>query len=311
MQIHRDIDNLPVFTNAVITVGTFDGVHSGHLKIIGQLRTEARAINGEAIIITFDPHPRMVIDPKGDPVILLNTLDEKIALLRKQDIDHLVIVPFTHEFSEISAEDYIHDFLVQKFHPHTVIIGYDHHFGKGRRGNYKLLEKFADEHQYKVKEIPEHILNEAAISSTRIRNALLQSDIETASRFLGYYYFFEAMVVKGDGIGKTIGYPTANLEITDENKLIPGDGVYVVKVRLDNTEYGGMMSIGVRPTLAVSRRVVEVNIFDLDEDLYGKTLQVHVVGYLRGQEKFNSLKELAEQISKDEVAARKKLSGTL
>jgi len=209
MQVHRDINNLPLFKNAVITIGTFDGVHTGHLQIIKQLREEAKKINGESVIITFDPHPRMVISPspslspvwrgeeKATGIKLLNTLEEKIELLEKQKIDHLVVVPFTKQFSEQSAEGYIKNFLVEKFWPHTVIIGHDHHFGNERKGNYKLLEAYEEEFNFQVKEIPEHVLNQVTISSTKIREALLNCDIETANKYLGYDYFFEGQVVQG------------------------------------------------------------------------------------------------------------------
>lgn len=310
MQIHKDIQQLPKFRNAVITIGTFDGVHLGHQRIFKQLREEAVAVNGETVIITFDPHPRLVLTAESHNIKLLNTLEEKLVLLGQQGIDHVVVIPFTHTFSEQSAEEYIRGFIVQYFHPHTIIIGYDHHFGKERKGNYLLLEKFAEQFQYTVKEIPEHILNEVTISSTMIRNAITGNDVETANRFLGYAYFFEGLVVEGDKIGRTLGYPTANLSVKDHNKLIPGDGIYAVEIGIEMQSLilYGMMSIGFRPTLADSKRVIEVNIFDLDENLYGKELCVYLKHFMRPEIKFNTLEELTIAISKDEINARELLN---
>ncbi|MEJ7822705.1 MAG: bifunctional riboflavin kinase/FAD synthetase [Chitinophagaceae bacterium] len=319
MQVHRDINNLPFFKNAVITIGTYDGVHTGHLQILQQIKEEAEKINGESVIITFDPHPRMVITQDKSEIRLLNTLEEKIALLEENGIDHLAIVPFTKAFSEQTAEKYILDFLVDKFHPHTIVIGYDHHFGNERKGNYKLLENYAEEFNFQVKEIPKHVLNEVTISSTKIRDAILNSDIETANKYLGYDYFFEGKVVEGDKIGRTIGYPTANLEITDNNKLTPGNGIYAVTVMVDGEGlrvngqriFGkqelmkGMMSIGTRPTVSKSKRTIEVNIFEFDKDIYGQVVRVFVKKYLREEKKFSGLEELKDAIAKDKIEAMK------
>ena len=208
MQVHRDISNLPVFKNAVITIGTFDGVHTGHLRIINQLKKEASLVEGETVIITFDPHPRMIVHKSNNESIkLLTTLSEKIELLQKQNIDHLVVVPFTLEFSEQSAEAYISDFLVAKFHPHSLIIGYDHRFGKNRQGDYKLLEAYQANYDFTVKEIPEHVLHHITISSTKIRQALKERDINTANEYLGYSYFFEGKVIEGDKLGRALRLP--------------------------------------------------------------------------------------------------------
>jgi riboflavin kinase/FMN adenylyltransferase len=303
MIVHRDIEQLPLFRNAVITIGTFDGVHAGHLQIIKQLKEEAARINGETVIITFHPHPRLVIQTGKSEIHLLNTLEEKTELLKKQDIDHLVVVPFTREFSEQAAELYIEDFLVKKFRPHTIIIGYDHHFGNKRKGDYRLLEAYAGKFNYVVKEIPEHVLNQVIISSTRIRGALLNADPETANRFLGYDYFFEGKVVEGNKLGRTLGYPTVNLELADANKLVPANGIYAVSVTVNNRSYNGMMSIGVRPTIGISARTVEVNIFDFDENIYGQTVRVFVKKYLREEKKFNDLDELKAAIAEDKINA--------
>jgi riboflavin kinase/FMN adenylyltransferase len=310
MIVHRDIEQLPLFRNAVITIGTFDGVHTGHLQIIKQLKEEAARINGETVIITFHPHPRLVITSGKSEIQLLNTLEEKTELLKKQDIDHLVIVPFTREFSEQAAELYIQDFLVKKFRPHTIIIGYDHHFGNKRKGNYKMLEAYADEFNYLVKEIPEHVLNQVTISSTKIRGALLSADPETANRFLGYDYFFEGTVVEGNKLGRTLGYPTINLELPDANKLVPANGIYAVSVIVNNRKYNGMMSIGVRPTIGESARTIEVNIFEFNENIYGQTVRVSVKKYLREEKKFDNLEELKAAIAKDKTDAVSYFSST-
>ncbi|HEY8689068.1 MAG TPA: bifunctional riboflavin kinase/FAD synthetase [Chitinophagaceae bacterium] len=311
MQVHRDINNLPLFKNAVITIGTFDGVHTGHLQIIKQLKEEAKKIDGESVIITFDPHPRMVISSGKSEIKLLDTLPEKIELLEKEGIDHLVVVPFTKQFSEETAEEYIKEFLTAKFHPHTIIIGYDHHFGNGRKGNYKLLEAFADECNFVVKEIPEHVLNQVTISSTKIREALLHCDIDTANKYLGYDYFFEGTVIDGNKLGRTLGYPTANLILNDKNKLVPGNGIYTVQLEISNPEsyiFRGMMSIGVRPTIGNSDRTIEVNIFDFDEDIYGQTVRVYVKKYLREEKKFDGLDELKDAIANDKIETLKYFS---
>jgi riboflavin kinase / FMN adenylyltransferase len=298
MQVHRKMENLPPFKNAVITIGTFDGVHTGHKKIIDALTTEAKTVQGESVIITFDPHPRKIVNP-DKPLQLINTLDEKTELLTKTGIDHLVIIPFTHEFSEQTAEEYIRDFLIGNFHPHTIIIGYDHHFGKGRKGNYKLLEEKAPVFNYKLLEIPKHVLDEIGVSSTKIRKALLESDSETANKLLGYNFFFEGKVIEGDKLGRQLGYPTANLEYTDAEKIHLGHGVYAVYVEIGNVRKKGMLSIGNRPTLTNSNERIEVNIFDWDQEIYGQIIRVIVKKYLRPQEKYNSLDELIQQLRKD------------
>jgi len=235
MQVHRSINNLPRFKNSVVTIGTFDGVHLGHQKIIQQLKEEAAKINGETIIITFHPHPRSVVKTSNQ-VYLLNTLDEKISLLSAFGIDHLIVVPFNKDFSEQKPEDYVTNFLFEKCRPHTLIIGYDHRFGKNRSGDYHLLERFGKELGFAVKEIPEQLINDITVSSTRIREALLHGEIQTANSYLGYKYFFEGIVVDGNKLGRTIGYPTANIIIHDENKLVPANGIYVAEAEIMNDQ---------------------------------------------------------------------------
>ena len=314
MKVHRDIDNLPAFRNAVVTIGTFDGVHMGHRQIIDKLKTEAKAVNGETVIITFHPHPKKVVSSAILGIRLINTLDERIELLDQLGIDHLVVVPFTEAFANQTAEDYIKNFLVDKFHPHTIIIGYDHRFGRERLGDYRLLEKKAEEYQFNLKEIPKHVLENISISSTNIREAILHNDIGTADKLLGYEFFFSGVVVHGDKLGRKLGYPTANLKINDEEKIIPGNGIYAVYAELpDINDYPhtpqaaphsrlkGMMSIGFRPTVGGKNRVVEVNIIDFDEEIYGQALKVYVKKFLRQELKFDSLEALVKQIDQDKI----------
>lgn len=330
MQVHYGIDQLPSFRNAVITIGTFDGVHLGHRQVISRLKTEAAAVDGETIIITFHPHPRKIVSSAILGIRLINTLEEKIELLNQIGIDHLVVVPFTDAFANQTAEDYLADFLIGKFHPHTIIIGYDHRFGRDRLGDYRLLERKAEQYQYKLKEIPKHVLENISISSTNIREAILHSDTATAARLLGYDFFFSGVVVHGNKLGRKLGYPTANLQITHDEKLVPGNGIYAVYVEWVQTEKStggsenpaaltplppgkprkllkGMMSIGFRPTVDGKKRVIEVNIFDFDQEIYGQILTVTVKKYLREEIKFDGLEALVKQIDQDKVESLKVL----
>lgn len=309
MKVHINIQELPVFHNAVITIGTFDGVHTGHQEIIRQLKEEAAAINGETVIITFHPHPRKVVSSVITGVRLINTLTERIELLTRAGINHLVVVPFTDFFANQTAEEYIQDFLVNKFRPHSIIIGYDHRFGRERAGNFKLLQAKASFYNYRLKEIPEHLLDTVKVSSTKIREDILHSNIEEANRLLGYDFFFEGEVVHGDKIGRTIGYPTANLKNTDEEKITLGDGIYAAYANVNNQTYKGMMSIGFRPTVNGKKRVVEVNLFDFNGEIYGQTMRVYVKKYLRSEVKFNGLEELKEQLHRDKADSLEVLKG--
>ncbi len=340
MQIHHYSGQLPAFHKAVITIGTFDGVHTGHAHILRQLREEAARIGGETLIITFYPHPRKIVKGGAEEVRLINTLQEKVGLLSWQQIDHLVIVPFTSSFSRLSAEQYIEDFLLAKFSPHTVIIGYDHRFGEGRLGDYHLLEKFSNLSGFRLQEIPVQLLDEVSVSSTRIREAIGRADIATANQLLGYPFFFSGKVVKGNQLGRTLGYPTANLEPEGAEKLIPGDGVYAVEAQLlsiadsmvagsadssaraatnaegqnmnptlfDGPRLKGMMGIGIRPTINGTQRTIEVNLFDFDQDIYGREMRVFVIKYLRPELKFNSLDELKAAMGQDKTDALAVLS---
>jgi riboflavin kinase/FMN adenylyltransferase len=301
MQVHRDIDRLPSFRNAVITIGTFDGVHMGHRQVIEKLKQQAKAANGETVIITFHPHPRKVVSSAILGIRLINTLDEKIELLEQLGIDHLVVVPFTGHFANQPAEDYIKDFLVARFHPHTIIIGYDHRFGRDRLGDYLLLEKRAPDYSFQLQEIPKHILDNISVSSTKVREDILHNRIQMANKLLGYEFFFSGEVVHGDKLGRQLGYPTANLKVQDEEKIIPGNGIYAVYTEIDNIRYKGMMSIGFRPTVDGKKRVIEVNIFDFSKDIYGRSLRVYVNTYLREEIKFDSLEKLVQQIDQDKI----------
>ena len=305
MNVYKNTNELPAFRNAVITIGTFDGVHLGHMQIIKQLKEEAANVGGTPVLITFYPHPKQVLSSLKKPIFILNSPEEKYRLLHLAGIDNIVVVPFNTEFANQPALSYINDFLVEKFHPHTIIIGYDHRFGKDRQGDYHLLEEQASIFDYIVKEIPERILQDVTISSTKIREALLAGEIDIANEFLGYSYFFSGKVTEGNKLGRTIGYPTANLHIEDEEKLIPGNGVYAVDVEIENIPavFKGMMNIGVRPTVDGTKRVIEVNIFDFDKDIYGLTVKVSLKKRLRGEVKFNGLEELKTQLGKDREAA--------
>jgi riboflavin kinase/FMN adenylyltransferase len=244
-------------------------------------------------------------------VRLINTLQEKTLLLDQLGVDHLVVVPFTDAFANQDAEAYVSDFLVKLFHPHTIIIGYDHRFGKGRLGDYKLLEQLAPQYNYELLEIPRHVVDATGVSSTRIREALLEGRLSDANRLLGYSFFFSGEVVHGDKLGRQLGYPTANIRVNDEEKIIPANGIYAVRAALLEEEQasmpqklmGGMMSIGFRPTVDGKKRVIEVNLFDFAEEIYGRQLMVFVEKYLRAEVKFDSLQDLIAQMDRDKVAS--------
>lgn len=303
MQIHRNIEALPGFMNAVVTIGTFDGVHEGHRKVIQQLIDEAKKINGESVIITFHPHPRKVVHSSILGLRLITTLDERIQLLRSLGVDHLVIIPFTEVFANQLPEAYLCDFLIERFKPHTIIIGYDHRFGRDRQGDYQLLEALQEKYRYRLQEIPKHVLDNISISSTKVREAILKGDMTTANHLLGYTFFFEGEVVHGNKLGRELGYPTANLKIQDEEKIVPGNGVYAVYVKTAGREelLKGMMSIGLRPTVNGKTRTIEVNIFDFDEMIYGQTVRVYVKQFLREEVKFDSLEAMVKQIAHDKI----------
>lgn len=311
MQVHKDFGLLPVFHRAVVTIGTFDGVHRGHRHIIAQLREHAAACAGESIIITFDPHPREVVQSTRKPIHLLNTLDEKICLLEQAGIDHLVVVPFTPAFAALSATAYIEEFLVARFHPHTIIIGYDHRFGRNREGGLELLEAAQHRFGFELVEIPQQVVHDITISSTRIRQHLEKGQIQLANELLGYQYFLTGQVVHGDKRGRQLGFPTANIQINDPRKLIPASGVYAVKVGMGQPRttgfakvYNGVMNIGYQPTFNGKDLRVEVNIFDFEETLYGSAITVFFVDFIREDRKFESVAALVQQMHQDKATAQ-------
>lgn len=308
MQIHRSLDLLPKVKNAVITVGTYDGVHLGHQFILKKLKEEADTVGGESVIITFYPHPRTVISNyENEHLKLLNTISEKEKLLTAYGINHLVIIPFTTQFGNLSAEDYIVNFLVHYFEPKTIIIGYNHHFGKNRMGNILLLNEFAKKYNFNVIEIDKKTVNEIGISSSKTRNALNNGNVRDAALLLGYEYFIEGDVINGDKRGRTIGYPTANIGNINEDKLVPANGVYAVKVMipdLGNHFYYGMLNIGTRPTFNGNNQQIEVHIFEFETEIYSKKINVFFVDFIRAEKKFDSIDELINQLRKDEINTR-------
>jgi riboflavin kinase / FMN adenylyltransferase len=306
MRIHRDLTQLPAFQRAVITIGTFDGVHTGHRQIIRQLQQVAQACQGETVIITFDPHPREVLQPGSNKVRLLTTLEEKTALLAAQGIDHLVVVPFTREFSDLSAREYLESFLIERFKPHTIIIGYDHRFGHNREGGLELLEAEQSRYGFQLVEIPQQVVHDLTVSSTKIRKSLQEGDIQLANELLGYRYFLEGQVVHGDKIGRQLGYPTANMQLPDERKLVPAEGIYAITAQLRNSNdtLKGVMSIGTRPTFNGVDMRLEAHIFDFSGDIYGQLLKVELVSYLRGNLKFDNIEALIKQMDKDSLKAK-------
>ena len=306
MTVHHDLKQLPAFKNAVITTGAFDGVHIGHQEIISRMKQIALEMKGETVIVTFHPHPRKVISSIPGEIKQLTSLEERISLLEQSGIDHLVVVNFDYAFSNLTADEYVKSFLFDHFHPHTILVGYDHRFGNGRNGNYELLQKFGTELGFKVEQIHEKIIADEIVSSTQIRNYILEHTIEKANALLGYPYLFDGFVVRGTQIGRTIGFPTATLHINNEEKIIPSNGVYAVKVKgscLGNIIYNGMMNIGIRPTVDGQKKVIEVHILDFDQDIYEQNLTVMVYEYIRGEVKFDGLEALKAQLAKDKITA--------
>lgn len=310
MRVYRDINQLPNFRNTVITIGTFDGVHTGHQQIIKKLKMEAESIGGETIILTFHPHPRKVVHLSDENIKILHTIKEKIKHLAQLGIDHLVIIPFTEEFSLMDAQTYISEFLVKYFNPAIIIIGYDHRFGKNRAGDYLLLESMAVEFGFKVKEIPEHFINQAIVSSSEIRRFLKEGNIEQANYYLGYPYTISGIVMQGDQRGRTIGYPTANIAVADTDKLIPTNGVYAVTTLLldENIVVKGMMNIGIRPTIGDDKKTIEVHLFDFNQTIYGKSMDIALVAYIRPEIKFNGLEALKAQLATDKIQIQQLLN---
>ncbi|MFA6085395.1 bifunctional riboflavin kinase/FAD synthetase [Mucilaginibacter sp.] len=299
MKIYHHIDEFTPVKNAVVTIGTFDGVHIGHRKIISRIKELADASGGETVILTFFPHPRMILHPEDESIKLITTITEKAGLLEQLGVDHLIITPFSRDFSNQSPEGYIRDVLVNQIGTKKIVIGYDHRFGKDRQGGLHDLLALAPVYGFEVIEIPEQDINDVAISSTRIRVALLDGDINIANECLGYPFFITGKVIRGDQLGRTLGYPTANLMIEERYKLIPSDGIYAVKVKVEGREYKGMAYIGHRPTVNGMTRNIEVNIFDFSAEIYNKELRMEFLHFVREDIKFASLEELVVQLGKD------------
>lgn len=324
MQVHRDLDQLPPFRKAVVTIGTFDGVHLGHRQIIQTLRKVADEIGGEAIIISFDPHPREVVSSEPNSIQLLNCLEEKIELLTRLGVDHLVLVPFTREFSLLPAEAYISDFLVRRFRLHTIIIGYDHRFGYQRKGDYTLLKARQAAYGYRVLEIPRQLVDELTVSSTKIRQKLLEGDVHTANQLLGYCYFMTGTVVHGEKRGRLLGFPTINLSIADTRKLIPAHGVYAVMVHVPSSNLQarfpdpqgmdllrGILNIGRHPTFSDRGLHIEAHLFETDRTLYGCMARIHLVAFQRPDRKFNTSDDLVAQMHLDKAESQEVLEAFL
>ncbi|MET3500870.1 riboflavin kinase/FMN adenylyltransferase [Mucilaginibacter rubeus] len=301
MRVYNNIDEFTAVNNAVVTIGTFDGVHLGHRKIISGIKELAESTGGETVILTFFPHPRMILHPEDESLKLITTIAEKAELMERIGVDHLIITPFSRDFSNQSAESYIRDVLVNKIGTKKIVIGYDHRFGKDRQGGFEDLQRLSPVYGFDVVEIPEQDINEVAISSTRIRNALLSGDIHLANAFLGYPFFITGKVVRGDQIGRQLGYPTANIVVEEKYKLIPCDGIFAVTVIIADQKYKGMAYIGSRPTVNGLTRNIEVNIFDFNEEIYNQTIRMEFHHYIRGDVKFSSLEELKMQLAQDKV----------
>lgn len=299
MNVFKNIDTPFSFIRPVITIGTFDGVHKGHQSILNHVKQEARKIQGETVVITFHPHPRLLLRPDDTTLQLITTLDEKLELLEHYGIQNVVVVPFTREFSNLSAEAYIRDFLVSTFKPNRIVIGYDHHFGKNRSGTIRMLEQFQFSYQYHLDEIPKQIVEDIDVSSTKIRKGIMQGQVDQVARLLGHPYSLKGLIKKGNQLGRTIGFPTANIQSSDELKLLPKIGVYAVWVQYKNDTYKGMMNIGTRPTVEGTNITAEVHLIDFDKDIYGEEIKVNFVKRIRDEIKFESLQALKEQIEID------------
>ncbi|MBL4703319.1 MAG: bifunctional riboflavin kinase/FAD synthetase [Flavobacteriales bacterium] len=304
MKVYTNIADFKDVNNPVLTTGTFDGVHFGHQKIIDRLKMIAEKSGGESVLLTFHPHPRMVLFPDDDGLKLLSTREEKIIQLEKAGLDHLIIYPFSRKFSRLSATEYVRDLLVNDIGVKTLVIGYDHQFGRNREGDFKQLTELSEVYGFKVEEIPAQELDDVKVSSTKVRKALFSGEVKTAAKYLGHNYKVSGIVVKGRQLGREIGFPTANISVQDRYKLIPGNGVYAVNVKVKKQEYQGMLNIGVRPTVGgMLKQTMEVNIFNFNEDIYGNFCGVEFVKRLRDEIKFDSVDDLKAQLELDKIQA--------
>jgi riboflavin kinase/FMN adenylyltransferase len=305
VNIYTDLLEFSNVKKPVLTIGTFDGVHLGHQKIIDFLKQKANEVNGESVVFTFYPHPRMVLHPDDHQLELLQTIDERIEKLAKLGIDHLIVFPFTKEFSRLSAVEFVRDILVNKINIDTLVIGYDHQFGRNREGTKEVLNELAPVYDFNVVEIPAYLKDEVKISSTKIRKALKNGNVDIAKQYLGNYYAINGIVVEGDKIGTTIGFPTANIFVKEAYKLIPANGVYAVKVYLNDNEYLAMLNIGFRPTIKNdNKRSIEVHIFDFNENIYGEKIKIEFVQMIRKEKTFANLEALKQQLIEDENKCR-------
>ncbi len=308
MIVYDDLTQFQTLRNAVVTSGTFDGVHIGHQKILERISQIARKNNGESVILTFWPHPRLVLYPNQADLKLLSTFEEKAELLEAQGIDHLVKIAFTPEFAQLSSQQFIEQILIDRIGTKRLVIGYDHRFGRNREGSFEHLKRNSERYGFVLEEIPRQDIENIGVSSTKVREALTDGDVQKANSFLGRHYSIKGQVVDGDKIGREMGFPTANLAINEKHKLIPADGIYAVKVQVGDKPYQGMLYIGNRPTLEKSEKVIEVNIFDFNEEIYGEHLKVDFVTQIRNDSKFETIDELKAQLEKDKIDALNYLS---
>ena len=293
--------------NSIITIGTFDGVHIGHQEIIKNLVEDAKNNQGQSVILTFFPHPRIILQGSIN-LKLITTLKEKIELLEKTGLDHLIIEPFTKEFSRLTALDFVRNILVEKLKIKKLVIGYDHHFGRNREGNFEQLQEYGKTFGFEVEEIPAQDIQNVAVSSTKIRKALEEGHIEKANTYLGYEFMITGKIIHGRGLGTQWSYPTINIQLEEAYKLIPKPGVYIVKTKLMNQEVFGIMNIGIRPTVGGKNQTIEVHLLDFNDNLYGKIIQIQIAYRMRDEQKFSSVEKLVSQIKQDEIRARELIS---
>ena len=307
MKIIRSIAAFDSSEKTIVTIGTFDGIHIGHKKILKNLISTAKKEGKKSVLLTFFPHPRMVLQ-KDKTILLLNTLDEKSILLKKMGLDYLIIHPFSKEFSRLTALDFVRDILVNTLNTSRLIIGYDHHFGKNREGNIHQLKEYSSLYDFNIQEIPAQDIDDVSVSSTKIRTALKEGNLKIANNYLGYQYMLSGIVVRGKQLGGTIGFPTANIEVEESYKLVPSSGVYVIRTRINSIEFYGIMNIGFNPTVLGKHQTIEAHLFNFSEDLYGKKITITLIHFLREEQKFNSVDELVDQLNIDKKNAISYLS---
>ncbi len=309
VQIHYNLDNFKAI-KPVVTIGTFDGVHLGHQEVITELIRISTILGGESVVFTFDPHPRIVIAPNEDSLRLLTTTDEKIGLIKKIGVDHLVIYPFSEEFAKLSYSEFVTNILVGSMNISGLVVGYDHRFGQGRKGDFISLELLSESLGFKVDQLSHLLVDNMVVSSSKIRTALAVGDISKANHFLGYRYSISGKVIQGNKLGRKIGFPTANIEIFDRLKLVPENGVYTVIVEIGGKKYNGMLNIGFRPTVNYNpdNKSIEVHIFDFESNIYDSDITLFFVEKIRNEEKFADINALQEQLVKDRIYALNVLS---